>query len=411
MVRHLAQALARAQHSVHLVTYGYGEADAQPVAEPPAAPAFFHHRAGSSRAGSLRSGPRAQKLALDAHLLRQAIEVARTHQCEVVHAHSFEALVLGLLLKTRLHLPVIYHAHSALGPELPTYYRLSFLRLAARLAGTAFDRLLPRLADATIVFDADQRAWYESQGVDAARLHVIPPGIDVGELGDRDPAHEMRLQGELGEGPWLVYAGNPDRYQSLPLLWAALGLLRHRHPGVRVLVATHHPAELFSQAIDDAGVGDLVRICRYREPSELRSLLAVATLGVCPRVLPCGAPIKILNYLAAGLPVVACRSSAQHLVASPECGRLVDANPGAFAQGIVELLGLAGHDRCDNRAASHATYDHDVRDGGAGLTGGALARACRRASEPFRIEHQINSYEAVYNAVRVSDFAKRAPIL
>lgn len=357
MVRHLALHLRRAGHHVELLTYPYGDADVQ------------------ASESSVRSGPSLQKVLLDARLLIRAIAAAQAHHCEVVHAHGFEALALGVVVKARLKLPLVYHAHSALGLELPTYYHSRLMQVAALLAGRAFDHLLPRIADATIVFDTDQRALYRGFGVEASRLHIVPPGIDAADLGDPDPLLQARLRCQLGGGPWVLYAGNPDGYQNLELLWEAARILRKRLPQVRILVASHHPAASFASTIKQAGVGDSVHFYRYQNQQELRSLLALATIGVCPRVLPVGAPIKVLNYLAAGLPVVACRTSAQHLLTT-ECGRLVDANPAAFAQGIVELIEPASEE-----------------------PGATRAQQCLRAFAPFHMARHVRAYENVYATV------------
>ena len=60
-------------------------------------------------------------------------------------------------------------------------------------------------------------------------------------------------------------------------------------------------------------------------------------VGLSPRKIWTGVPIKILNYLATGLPVVACKSAAQYLL-DEGSGALVEDTPEAFAQGALETL-------------------------------------------------------------------------
>jgi glycosyltransferase involved in cell wall biosynthesis len=330
IIRHLASALARAGHRIHLVTYGYGDR----VGDLPQG--LVLHRTAPIDAGR-RSGPSLLKPTADAAILLRAVKVARATGCELLHVHNVEGLALGAALSRLTGRPLVYHAHNALGPELPTYARSRRGRALAALAGDVFDRVLPRAAAALVVFDRDLAALHQAYGVDPGRIHVIPPGLDAGELAPPAPATLARVRAELGPGRWVLYAGNPDAYQNLPLLWASLQRLRERAPDVRVVVATPADPAPFVADLRAAGVGDRVRLWHHRDLDELRALHAAAEVGVCPRVLWTGAPIKVLNYLAAGLPVVACRSGARHVL-DARGGALVDATPAAFAAGVLSVL-------------------------------------------------------------------------
>jgi 1,2-diacylglycerol 3-alpha-glucosyltransferase len=366
-IRHLATALARHGHSIHLVTYGYGEESASYP--------FALHRARRIDAG-LRSGPSLRKPAADAALLWKAMQVCQQQRCQLLHAHNIEGLIVGLALKLRLDLPLVYHAHNAMGPELPTYFRGRWSQRLAALAGQLLDSTLPRLADATIVFDEDQMAHQRANGVAAGRLHVIPPGLDGSELDGADPREVSRWREQLGPGPWLLYAGNADAYQNLDLLWRSMAELARRAPLVRLLVVTHHEAALFQPAIAAAKL-DNVTVVRPRDLEELRALYHLAEVGLCPRTLWTGAPIKILNYLAAGLPVVACRSGASHTL-PPSAGRLVEADPAAIAAAALELL----------------------------QGGRLLRRAEHRLPAHFALERHLPQYDRLYADVLSSRAAK-----
>ena len=147
----------------------------------------------------------------------------------------------------------------------------------------------------------------------------------------------QKLRTRIGKGPWLFYAGNPDAYQNLRLMWEALPGIRVARPEVRLLVASTQPAGAFAAEFEAAGAPEGVIFERYESLDELKALFAVADIGLSPRVLWTGAPVKVLNYLAVGVPVVACRSGARH-VHTPVCGVLVDNTPEAFATGVLKLL-------------------------------------------------------------------------
>ena len=67
-------------------------------------------------------------------------------------------------------------------------------------------------------------------------------------------------------------------------------------------------------------------------------MLEGARLALLPRTVPSGFPIKLLNYLAAGRPVVACRGGAQGLDRDQGVFVVADDDDDAMAGAIARLL-------------------------------------------------------------------------
>ena len=145
LVRHLAEAQVRAGHEVELFSYGYGEA---------AEDTAFTHRPVKVLDAGLRSGPSLKRLINDGFLGWSLRKALLKDQFDILHVHNVEGLLIGLALRlTGVKTPLVYQAHNTMQDELPTYYSGRLARLSMRIAGGAFDYLLPRKADAQIVFD------------------------------------------------------------------------------------------------------------------------------------------------------------------------------------------------------------------------------------------------------------------
>lgn len=355
-IRHLATALAHAGHDIHLVTYGYGEYHGEEK--------FIHHPTAHVHCG-LRSGMHWLKPAADAALLHAAWQVVEKYDCQLIHAHNIEALGVGVILKQMLRRPVVYHCHNALGAELPTYFAGRAARYMASVVGDQIDRHLPTQANAVITFDPDHKALHELYGIAEQDIYVIPPGLDGQEIRNPVGTDVRRLSEKLGPGPWVLYAGNPDGYQNLALLYDAFAIVQKHAPKARLLIATQHAPDAFSPPKELSVV-----VHQYSDIKELRALFALAQVGVCPRTLWTGAPIKVLNYLAAGLPVVACRSATRHII-TPNVGLATEPVPEAFGRAIVALLNK-------KEVSSH--------------------RAAR-GFERFRVADQVPDYEHMYRRV------------
>jgi glycosyltransferase involved in cell wall biosynthesis len=360
-IRALANGLSRAGHTVHLITYGHGEYESD----------FDFHLHRTMRLGKrLRSGPGFAKPAADMALFMKAERILKTYRCDFLHVHNVEGLGIGALLRLHHQIPLVYHAHNAMGPELPTYFKAHLVQAFAGVVGDVLDRTLPKVAHGVITLDETQRAFHEQYGIDAERLHIVPAGIEPKDLEEPELETIHHVQDVLGDGPWLIYAGNPDNYQNLELLWDALPLIRQERPEAKLLIATSYEPETFAQLIPSYIPEEALHIYRYHSLAELKALFAVADVGLSPRKIWAGVPIKILNYLATGLPVVACKSASRYLL-DEGCGALVEDNPESFAQGVLETLKKPK----------------------------GRQQKLRKNFERFQISGQIELYEAVYRKV------------
>lgn len=309
LLRQTAEGLAAQGHEVHLITYGYGCGGYD-------GPAVLHRAPNPVPAQTTAAGPNWAKPLLDAALVATLRRVVRRCRCDLIHAHNYEALVAGLAAGTA---PVVYHAHNALGDELPYYTRW---RGPARRLGAWADRTFPRRAHGVIAPHARLKEYLLSCGCAPEQVAVIPPPADP-EL--------LTLPIETGAAPAVLYSGNLDRYQNLPFLEEVMDRVRAALPSVRFIIASHQP-ERFRSAeavpVSDAGT--------------LREVYAQDVVVAVPRVSWSGYPIKLVNAMAAGKAIVACAGAAHPLVDGLN-GRVVPDNAAAaFAGALLDCLGDPG---------------------------------------------------------------------
>ena len=100
-----------------------------------------------------------------------------------------------------------------MGEELHTYFEGRRVRRWAKRIGRGLDRTVPRLADHALAISEPGVESLRALG--CAEVSYVPPGVDPDELPETRPA-------PLPPGPWVVYAGNPDRYQDLDVLIEAM---------------------------------------------------------------------------------------------------------------------------------------------------------------------------------------------
>jgi glycosyltransferase involved in cell wall biosynthesis len=324
-IYHMADALSRRGHQVHVVTYHLGE-DAS------GAPFPIHRTRRVERYSKTSPGPSYRKIVVVDPLLAMKLrEVQREHPIDVIHAHHYEGLLVALA-SGRGSTPVVFDVHTLLESELP-YYGLGLASWTKRWIGRTLDRRLPGRADHVIAVTDDIRSrLIESRAASSKHVSVIPNGVDC------QPFNSVTQPAPSPAGPrMLIFTGNLAAYQGIDLLLDAFKDLRDRREDVRLMFVTEDSFEPYEQRAADLGVRPFIDV----QPSgfdEVPALLSIAEVALNPRVDCDGLPQKLLNYMAAGKPVVSFAGSAKHLVTEEHGLVVADGDTAAFGHAIERLL-------------------------------------------------------------------------
>lgn len=322
-VLRLSQALARRGHAVQVVTYplGIGAANGLDVVRVRDFPGYADGSPGPSWT---------KLLALDPALVLEVRERVVHERPDVVYAHHYEALGVALLARGRSSLPVVYDAHTTLESELPDSGMLPG-RAFKRMLGGWLDGLLVPRADAVTCVNESLVAALARMRPGASPPTTVPNGVDVRAF----PPSRPRPRGART----LVFAGNLAGYQGIESMLHSFKRIADAERGVRLRIVTSTEADLgpYDTVVDTLGIRD--RLEHLRVPfDEIPSLLVDSDVALHPR-LPCaGTPLKLLNYMAAGLPIVSFAGSAHGLRNGHNATIVPDGDVEAFATATLDLV-------------------------------------------------------------------------
>jgi glycosyltransferase involved in cell wall biosynthesis len=291
-----ARALVRAGCDCTLFTYGRGRGAPPDDLRVVAAPRYAAPR-------RMRSGPSLAKPLADAALLGAFVAACRRERYDAVLAHNAEAGAIALAARRVAHVPVVYVVHTLLAVELSAYLPRWAARGAGRL-GARIDHGLARGADALVVLA--RSAEHALREVARGPIALIPPGSSV-----EPPPSAAAIAGAcrrhaLERDGYVLYSGNLDAYQELELLDGAAR--RRSVSAPPIVVATHTaPTEAERCAL---GALHLVHVDEF---AEMRALAFGARTLVLVRRREGGYPIKLLNYMETGHPIVAFEAVAEGL--------------------------------------------------------------------------------------------------
>jgi glycosyltransferase involved in cell wall biosynthesis len=323
----MAEELASRGHRVHVVTYHHGVGEVDPSVQ-------LQRIRGAEAYQELLPGPNLRKLAqLDPMLVAALVRLLRRERVDVIHAHHFEGLLVGRAARTwvRARIPLVFDVHTLLTSELPTY-DLGLPRWAKRALATSGDRWLPPLADHVASCTERIRAKLGEIGsLPLDRITLVPNGVEPHRF-DTGAGPRRLTAGP----PRLIFTGNLARYQGIDLMLAALRVVLDRRPEVRLTIATGAAFDEYEAYARELGVRDAIDLvpASVDEPG----LLGAADIALNPRIDCDGIPMKLLNYMAAGRPVVSFAGSAPGLAHRDTAWLAADGDIQGFASGVLALL-------------------------------------------------------------------------
>ncbi|MDA8440977.1 MAG: glycosyltransferase family 4 protein [Peptococcaceae bacterium] len=262
---------------------------------------------------------------------------AKREQADIYHFHDPDLIPVGLLLQKRCHKPVIYDVHEYYGDSLLTRHWIpKGLRPIVARTVNYLEKRAARSFAAIITVNTHMAGLFKRENPVGVILHNYPLASQF-----------VFPRPEVAKAPFVLYLGGINRERGLEVILQAMVLVKAKFPGIKCeLVGPVDTADLSPQFSDLAGWLERGNVqLRGKVPyTEVPKLLAQSSLALVP-LLPTlnyqkAIPVKLLEYMAAGLPVVGSRFGyIEAIIRQNHCGRLAEAgNPEALAAEICSLL-------------------------------------------------------------------------
>lgn len=295
-------------------------------------------------------------------LLRLAWSLVRYRdRYDVIHAHiggnmAAVCSLMGRLLRRPVVVKLTGLTEMAGGILDPAAGFEARCRRRAIRTATALQATSSRIA-----------ALLKANGFAPEQIHLIPNAVDTERFRPGDATGQSRAS-----GPVVVYVGRLAREKGLELLLRAWSKARNGS-GVLVLVGAGELAGALKQLASELGCGDSVRF--IGPCSDVATFLHSADLAVLASDQE-GLSNSLLEYMAAGLPVIGSRvSGTEDFVLPGRTGWLFEAGD---LDGLVRCLAQALSASADERAE---------------MARNARAEVCARASTETIANSLLQLYE------------------
>ena len=263
------------------------------------------------------------------------VRAARDFEPQLLYERYAFGNAAGVRASRKLSLPIVLEVNSPMALELARTRGLAFPRLARRVERS----ILQRASRVCVVTEVLGEMLVEI-GVAAEAIVVTPNGVHLERYGagDRDAARtELGLDGI--EGPVLGFVGYYRDWHRLDL--AIEGLADASLARAHLVLLGRGPAEEgLRQHAHRRGVAARVHFAGSRPHERVPELLCAFDVALLPAINPYASPLKLFEYMAAGLATVAPdQPNLREVLADGESGLLFPAGDGgALCAALARLV-------------------------------------------------------------------------
>ena len=326
---------------IDLLTYGEGQDVDIPGVNIIRIPRF-------SILGNVKVGPSRLKLLLDIFLFFRAIRLLIRNEYHFVHAHE-EAVFLCHFLKRFCKFKMVYDMHSSL-PQQLTNFKFTKSNILIRLfekmenaclhSADAVITICPDLYDYVngIIRDKEKHILIENSLFDTVNVKSDGAGSSgcPSNLGNSNESSIALPEGKR----FVVYVGTLEPYQGINLLVGSFRKVVDENPDVFLLIVggTADQIKNFRKMANDAGIGNQCLFTGRVPQSLAKKYMQVASVLVSPRSSGTNTPLKIYEFLASGIPIVATDIHSHTQVLDQDVAFLVKPDTISMAEGIASAL-------------------------------------------------------------------------
>jgi 1,2-diacylglycerol 3-alpha-glucosyltransferase len=333
-IREMSDTLSQMGHAVHIVTYQTGQKDI-------AVRYAKVHRTRSFRPETnARVGPSREKFLEDLALLRLLRRVIQRERIDIIHAHNYEGALIGVMAKWITGRPLLYNAVNLMSDELAGYRFIRPAWLASAIA-RALDWFIPIFPNHITAVSPELKQWFVERGIPERKVDMIPAGI-VPEMFDNADPEKLRRRHRINGRAIVMYTGVLNAFQRIDHLLRAFAVVSKQLSDVLLmmvspLVSESHERE-HKKLANRLGISGSIMWIAPHSLDDLPSYLALASVTVISRPECPGHPVKLLNYMLAGKPIVCFEGAAKGLRHLHDALIVPDGDCEALGNGIITLL-------------------------------------------------------------------------
>ncbi len=295
-----ALALEKLGHSLTIVTYSLGKGiqGKTNIKIERIFPWLFWYN-------KLEAGPDWQKVLLDLILIGKSLLVARREKPDIIHAHLHEGVLIGWLIKNILFwrkIKLVADFHGSLVNEMISHGYLSNGILKKFFS--FLEKIICQMG-AVAIASSSENAKMISAIRKGNEVEVVLDGVNLDVYSQKTDKEQIKKEfGIPVDKKIAIYAGGLVPNKGINYLLGAIKEITAKNSEIHFVIAGY-PYEYTKKYLEENNLFSRVTLISPLSYFDLPRILRAGDIGIDPKDSSIGqASGKILQYMAAGLPVV-----------------------------------------------------------------------------------------------------------
>lgn len=213
--------------------------------------------------------------------------------------------IAGTSLARAFDVPLVVELNAPLAAEQSAYRATGLGELAIRAEQWTLSQ-----ADTVVAVSSSLREHAVALGVAAERVHVIPNGVDPSLFHPASPDPALRKRWGIGESPVIGFLGGLRPWHGVEVLPELLERLIKRHLNLKLVIAGDGQLRsALERDFSERGLRDGVIITGTIPHEEVPAVIRQFDVALAPYPKLDHSfyfsPLKLFEYMACGIPVVA----------------------------------------------------------------------------------------------------------
>jgi glycosyltransferase involved in cell wall biosynthesis len=283
-------------------------------------------------------GPSSKKIFLDIFVFFKALRLLMTRKYDLIHTHE-EASYFGALFSRIFKIRHLYDFHSSLPQVMKNFGYGKYKSLIYALEW--LERQVLNSTQGLITISTDLDSYVKKLNYKVPRVIIENfQNYDFDSICEERLASFKLSHSELDGKNIILYAGTFELYQGLELLLASAKLVIKKNKDTIFVLVGGRQSQIndLRESAKKLGIVSHLYFSGNLPFDELALYMNNANILISTRTIGNNPPLKIYDYLGAGIPIVATNIVAHTQILNEDIAVLVDPIPESIAQGIVSLI-------------------------------------------------------------------------
>lgn len=246
-----------------------------------------------------------RRMLYDVDLEAALVRIYANHAPDFIYARSALFSTAPVHAARQIGCPLLVEVNAPIAAEQEAYRGGTLADLGARAEAALLNG-----ADAVLTVSSALREHVVGCGVDPARVHVVPNGIDATLFAPAAPDPALRERWKVPRGPVVGFVGGLRPWHGVEVLPELLARLGDRHRDAALIIVGDGPLRAtLEESLERLGLRGRAVFTGAIPHEQIPGLIRLFDVALAPYPPVNHAfyfsPLKLFEYMACGVPVVA----------------------------------------------------------------------------------------------------------